>query len=387
MAFRSALVATLLLSSASSALAEQPSYPMVSEGGGAGAPAFMRQALPAATSTTSTGLAASRTIYLNHIGATLTPGQNNSQTNTSSIVSRTSQVPGWAASSTDWTATVTCMKEIWAPFDVTITDVDPGKVPHIEAIFARAPSDVGITDYIGGISPFTTDCSVIENSIVFAFTDNLAKKPRVICEVMSQEIAHSYGLDHELLASDPMTYLSYSGNRQFQDQTASCGESQARPCGISGSTCRANQNSVQLLRARVGAANRDNNPPSVAITEPADSAKVEAGFAISATATDNVSVASVAFYVDGEMAAMKTSGPYTLDTDPALSAGKHTIRVEAADSDGNIATEERTVTVAGDTGSGLPSASEALGCSTSRPSSSWLALGAALLIVRRRRRK
>lgn len=384
MVLRSALVASVLLVSGS-ALAERTSYSMVAEGGGGGSPAFMRQVVPAsATSRTSTGLADSRVLYLNHIGATLTPGANNSQTNTSSIVTRTSQVPGWAASSADWAATMACMKEVWSRFDVTITDVDPGKVPHIEAIFARAPSDVGINDYIGGISPFTSDCSVIESSIVFAFTDNLAKRPRTICEVMSQEIAHSFGLDHELLASDPMTYLSYSGPREFQDQDASCGEDKARPCGISGSTCRATQNSVALLRARLGAANRDNTPPSVGITAPADAATVAAGFAITATASDNVAIKSVQFYVDGEMAATRTAAPYTLDTDPMLAAGSHTISVEATDADGNTATEERQVKIAGD-----ESLSDQLGvgCAATRaPSAGWLAIAAALLTLRRRRR-
>jgi hypothetical protein len=149
------------------------------------------------------------------------------------------------------------MKEIWSRFDVTITDADPGAEPHIEALFARAPADVGITTNVGGISPFSLSCSVIEGSIVFAFTDSLPKTPRAICEVMSQEIAHSYGLDHELLAADPMTYLPYSGSRAFQDHDAQCGETTARPCGIAGSTCRATQNSVQLLLSRLGAADED----------------------------------------------------------------------------------------------------------------------------------
>src|SRR5262249_40238089 len=177
---------------------------------------------------------------------------------TSSIVTRATQVPGWNASAADWAATVTCMKDIWSRFDVTVTDVDPGSTPHIEAVFTRAPADVGLTTNIGGVSPFSPSCSVIENSIVFAFTDFLPKQPRAICEVMSQEVAHSFGLDHELLASDPMTYLTFTGNREFQDQDVSCGEAVPRPCGIGGFTCRATQNSYQLLLSRLGAANRDH---------------------------------------------------------------------------------------------------------------------------------
>jgi MYXO-CTERM domain-containing protein len=247
-------------------------------------------------------------------------------------------------------------------------------------MFARSPADVGITDNIGGVSPFTANCSVIENSIVFVFTDNLAKKPRLICEVMSQEIAHSYGLDHELVASDPMSYLPYKGNRAFQDEVAPCGESTARACGASGMTCRDNQNSVALLRARLGAANRDNQPPSVSITEPADRTTVSAGFAVTATAVDNIAVAAVTFYVDGEVAATRTAAPYTLETDPALTVGSHTIMVEAADSDGNTATEQHEITIADQVEPLGP------GCAAGgKPSAGWLAIAIAALAMRRRR--
>src|SRR5207237_5849116 len=99
-----------------------------------------------------------------------------------------------------------------------VTDRDPGNTPHIEAVFGGSPQDLGMPSSVGGVSPFSASCGVIEGSIVFAFTNVLSTSPQRICEVMAQEIAHSYGLDHELLASDPMTYLGYQGNRAFQDR-------------------------------------------------------------------------------------------------------------------------------------------------------------------------
>jgi hypothetical protein len=355
------------------ASAPTSTYPWVSEPT-EGGPEFVRQVVPAPA---ATGLAKSRTIYLNRQGAMLTPGFNDARANTSSIVARATQVAGWSASTADWAATMSCMKAMWSRFDVTITDVDPGATPHIEALFARSPADVGLTSNIGGISPFSANCSVIENSIVFAFTDNLPKKPQVMCEVMSQEIAHSYGLDHELLASDPMTYLPYAGNREFQDRDAACGESTERPCGIAGTACRATQNSVQLLLARLGSSNRDNTPPSVGISEPAEMAKVPAGFAIAATVSDNIAVKSVAFYIDGDLVATQTQGPYQLATDPELTEGIHTIVVEATDADGNTAMETRDIIVAG------PVDPMAFGCSTGRTPPTAL-LGLALVALLRR---
>jgi hypothetical protein len=376
MGSRSAIVAVLVLL-AGTANAET-SYRWVWDEAGDG-PRSLRQVVPATLA--ATGLARTRTIYLNRSGAMLTPGQNNSQANTSTIVPRAVQVPGWSASAADWAATVACMKDMWSRFDVAITDEDPGATPHIEAVFARSPADVGITDYIGGVSPFSSNCSVIESSIVFAFTDNLPKRPRVICEVMSQEIAHSYGLDHELLAADPMTYLSYAGERAFQDQDAACGETTARPCGIAGNTCRATQNSVQLLLARLGAADRDNESPSVGITAPVVGATLEPGFEIAATATDNIAVESVAFYLDGELVATRTESPYRVVTDPAIEPGAHTILVEATDRDGNSVIEEREITV------GERPELFGLGCAASRrPPVAAFALALVGLLWRRRRR-
>ena len=214
--------------------------------------AFARQPIAAAGKTTR---AESRTIYLNRDHITLRPGDNDSATGISSIVTAPTDIAGWEIDDDSWQATVDCMREIYAPFDVTITDEDPGDVPHIEAVFGGSPADVGLPENVAGVSPFTTDCAVIENSIVFAFTEVLPNDSRTVCEVMAQEVAHSFGLDHEMLPEDPMTYLPYLGERTFQNTMASCGEYGDRMCGINGNVCRFQQNSFKLLTSRLGAKN------------------------------------------------------------------------------------------------------------------------------------
>jgi hypothetical protein len=218
---------------------------------------FARQAI-AATGVTK---AESRTIYLNHSGALLRPGDNDSAKDTSSIVEVPTVIGGWDVDDDTWQETVDCMKEIYAPFDVTITDEDPGpNAPHIEALFGGSPTDVGLPENVAGVSPFTVDCAIIEHSIVFAFTDVMNDDPRFVCEVMAQEVAHSFGLDHEMLPSDPMTYLPYFGERTFQNEMASCGEYGDRMCGINGNVCRYEQNSVKLLTARLGLKGAGGDP-------------------------------------------------------------------------------------------------------------------------------
>jgi uncharacterized protein (TIGR03382 family) len=273
---RTLVAFTTVLISAGVAHASHPQQKVVSEGSvardfevvttrpDARGLTFARQVLPsdAATPagtlsiapTAKTQRAQTRLIYMNRTGVTLRPGLNNSSLQTSSIVETPTEITPWEIDDEDWAATMDCMTDMFSRFDVRITDQDPGMTDHLEAVFGGHPNDVGLPDNVAGISPFTTNCSVVENSVVFTFTDILPDDPRLMCEIMAQEIAHSYGLDHQMLAADPMSYLDYDGDRVFQDEDAFCGEYDLRACGVGGNVCRDTQNSVELLTQRLGRA-------------------------------------------------------------------------------------------------------------------------------------
>jgi hypothetical protein len=338
-------------------------------------------AMPVAPTSAPTGARAqTRTIYLNRNGVTLTPGPNNSRANTSSLVVAPTTVPAWTASDALWTDTVACMRETFAPFDVAITETDPGATPHLEAVFGGSPAMLGLPMTAAGVSPMRTDCGVIEGSIAFAFTDVMPQKAQIVCAVMAQEIGHSFGLDHELLAADPMSYLPYAGHRAFQDQTAACGETTPRPCGAPGNpACRASQSSYQLLLERLGAAGTgDIDPPTLAITSPADGTTVEPGFAITATVADDVAVARVTLAIDGTDVAARTVAPWSFTASDTLEPGPHLIELTATDGT-NETTEMRMVTIDG------PPNTPLAGCSASRGDGGWL-LALGIVLVRRRRR-
>jgi MYXO-CTERM domain-containing protein len=157
-----------------------------------------------------------------------------------------------------------------------------------------------------------------------------------------------------------MTYLQYNGNRAFQDQDVSCGEYQSRQCGINGSVCRATQNSVQLLLARVGQG--DAIAPVLMWSTPSDGETVAPGFTVDAAGTDNIAVTGATLLVDGvEAGTQPGAGPFSFATDATLADGPHTLELQITDGH-NVQSQMRTVTVAqaqqdpgsgsGDTGGG-----------------------------------
>ena len=222
--------------------------------------------------------ARSRTIYLNRHGVTVMPGANDSEHDRSSVTNQLAHIPAWEVSPQIWRDTVTCLETMFAPFDVTITETDPGAVPHIEAVFGGSGDLLGLPARIGGVSPMSTSCAVIESSMVFTFTSVIPQSAQVACEIQAQEIAHSFGLDHELLAADPMSYLRHDAERTFQDELAPCGEATPRPCGLGPTSCRAEQNSYAILLERLGptTALPTEDPIKPAIVPP-DDAPAEVG--------------------------------------------------------------------------------------------------------------
>lgn len=342
-------------------------------------------------------LAQSKIVYLNRKGVTLLPAaDNDARLNRSTIVSSQTSFAPWNVSANDWSTVLSCMRDLFSAYDVQIVDTDPGNVPHMEAVFGGSPAQVGMDTNVLGVSPFTLGCDIIENSIVFTFTGaGYAFTPREACEVMAQEVAHSYGLDHELLASDPMTYLPYTGNRTFKNQAASCGEDMAAPrqCGINGSVCRANQNSVALLTERLGLA--DAVAPVLAFASPPNNSTVPPGFQVKASGTDNKLVTGAALKIDGVQVDQITgAGPYVFITSQTMREGAHTIVVELSDGK-NYKSETRSVTVkigaappVDQTGDALDSGDIVGGCSASGGSSTaLLGLGLLAAITARRRRR
>ena len=92
-------------------------------------------------------------------------------------------------------------------------------------------------------------------------------------------------------------------------------------------------------------------PPTVAITSPASNATVSGPVSVSVSATDNVGVTKVEFYLNGILKATDTSTPYVyaLST-TALASGTYTLMAKAYDAAGNVGqSSDVSVVVVNDT--------------------------------------
>ena len=326
-------------------------------------------------------------IYLNRDGGTYRPGPSDASVNTTTLVDQVATVPPWTVSADGWQEVVGCVEQLLSRWHVEVTDQDPGAAPHLEVVVAGRPEDLGMPGHYGGVAPMRSDCRVIPEPIVFTFAELFGTATTAVCEVSAQEIAHTLGLDHELLCSDPMSYLR-CGAKSFQDVEAPCGEDVARECLCGGPT----QSSVAMLDERLGAAGEGNPAPSVAIVAPLDGAEVGPGFTVTAEASDNVAVDRVELVIDGEVVAAAEGAPFTFATGASLAAGAHTIEVRAIDFGGasNAAAIAVEVVRGGEPGPEADDPDEVdaplpLGCSAGG-GSGGLALGLLALGLRRRRR-
>lgn len=327
---RSLAVAVLLTLTASPALAERPRLEYV--------PAKIdpNRSVGAVVN--------SKTIFLNRCaaGCKVYPGFTDSRMNKSGIGQGTLQA--FEHGNTSWSQVVECTKDVFKRFNVTVTDVDPGpNVNHFEIMVAGAPQNIGLSSGIGGIAEYSCTspgvCSkYLPDALVFAFANVYANDPDEICGTVAQEIAHTWSLDHVTDASDPMTYFSYSGRRQFKDGVA-CGSDCVNGSSPFGLTCSGNnhtcmstgtstQNDVAILMALFGPAGAV--APTVNLKEPSQGAAVGPGFTVTAECTSARPIQEVQLSIDGLLKATLTAPPFTFTTSTSLPEGPHKVSVLCA---------------------------------------------------------
>ncbi|HRC56142.1 MAG: hypothetical protein IPI49_28450 [Myxococcales bacterium] len=309
--------------------------------------------------------ATSNVVFLNNCiatnGCALLPGratgENDSRTNISSIVAQPALLEKWRFTPTQWDNLVTCVRDVFAPFELQIVTTEPpATTEYFEAMVAGRASQVGMEEGVAGVAPF--NCGVIDNAITFSFANDYAElspsSAGDLCWTVAQEVAHAFGLQHKYDARDPMTYLPPSlPIKLFLNESGPCGTSAARNCtqadqfeprGCPGPTTI---NSYQQIAAIFG--DKPGTPPSLAVTSPIDGAELTRGFVVRATAGDDVRLRDVAVTLDGTpVGPAMRGGPFEWRTPKTLPAGAHQLSVVATDYYGAVTTVVRNLTTRAD---------------------------------------
>ncbi|MGE0399534.1 MAG: hypothetical protein AB7T06_22660, partial [Kofleriaceae bacterium] len=230
-----------------------------------------------------------------------------------------------AASDEEWNAVVECVREVYSPYQVTVTDQRPAQGAYHMAILAGLPSEVGLGNDILGISPLASDCSPIDNAISFSFANHHSRadpqRVYTLCWTVAQESAHAFGLDHTFefadgtsTCSDPMTYRSdCGGQRFFRNFRAKCGENQVRAC-----RCGQFQNSHEKLVEVFGAATATTPAPAINLTLP--QANVALSAVGAAQAGSKRGVARVDLYLNGSKWSEVPGASYGVNGQPPMAS-------------------------------------------------------------------
>jgi hypothetical protein len=140
------------------------------------------------------------------------------------------------------------------------------------------------------------------------------------------------------------TYLGYDGSLPFEKAW----NSRLKPNGPVLLKVEAldNANNVSVVTVVVTVANVDPVPPSVSITAPAEGPLLSGTVPFTATASDDVALHKVRFWIDETYLGYDMSSPYEKSWDTTMTwDGAHILKVEALDNAGNSVVETRAVTV------------------------------------------
>jgi uncharacterized protein (TIGR03382 family) len=292
---------------------------------------------------------------------TVRPGNTDNRSSVSDIANSTVTLTQFSQSDAVWGQVMSCMRNTFSRFNVTITDIDPGQTPHMEVMVAGVATELlgSQGQGVGGIADFPCgqigSCDAfMPNALVFAFANDpyYNGDPDNICSTAAQEIAHTWALDHVVDATDPMTYNNFSGIRQYKDGQKCGSDCQGgqSPFGLtcSGSggqathACAMNnaatQDEVSTILTLFGSSTPDTTPPVVMITSPSNGATVMPGFTVTANVTDDIAVVSAELKLDGTSIKVLGGAPFTWTTPSTLNPGNHHIEVIGTDGGGNTTT-------------------------------------------------
>lgn len=285
------------------------------------------------------GVAKSNVFFLNYDGVTIKfTGQEDDATQDITQFQEFAINYGSYGAGAKRAASFQALQSDWSKYAVTVTDQRPGNGNYTMCVNSPTVPAIYQGQGVLGVAPLDCNDSQARN-IVFAYhSDNDEFSAATQATTMSQEIAHSYGLEHVNQPNDIMNPYNAGGDPSFLDQCLSlspgamCNGQHNQFCGGGA------QNSHQELVWLFGLSEPDGTPPTVMITNPQNGAMFEAGamFEIQATASDNVGVAEVELFINGASEQTDASEPFSW-TVQGIPAGDYCFKATARDLSDNAA--------------------------------------------------
>ncbi len=278
------------------------------------------------------GPAKSNVFYLNYDGVTIkyTGGLDDSSQNVSMFqdFALTYTPYGEGAKRA---ASLQAFKADWTKYKVTITDQRPQSGNYLMGVFSPTnPFGGGVL----GVAPLDCDDQLARNIVWAYHSANDQFSATTQATTMSQEVAHAFGLEHVMEPKDVMNPYNAGGDAAFLDQCFSLIDAQ---CGQHSEFCGGGgQNSHKELMALFGASAPDMKPPTVQITSPSDGQVLGPDFDIIVEASDDVGVAEVQLFTDGQLATTWDVGPFSTKA-MNTPAGAYCFTASALDDSGNKA--------------------------------------------------
>ena len=306
-----------------------------------------------------------RTIFLNKNGGVynITNGMTDASTNTANVIATGDNqthanitIPPIDAVF-NWPYIVACVKTQYKPYNIVITETEPTSGNYVEAVVGGDGSTNGFTaqDGILGVASADNFCGVTEKGIAFSFAHNhigIARQDDELCATIAHEVGHLLSLEHEIANPDTMSYVPFAtaNMKSFTQGNSPCGTDAQTTNNCYCPTSGPGQvtNSAMRLTQFIGLRPTETNPPTLDVTAPGDSAKLEPSFSVVATASDDTAMDQVAVLLNGTNIGASTTPAGTTYTVPItnVAEGSYTLEVQAIDLAGNVTKKDLAVTIA-----------------------------------------
>jgi len=310
------------------------------------------------TATTRPQLLGDKILFINFDGGSMNfCGNNNPQDNCSTIFG--GNVEPFTGDQAKRASIVQVIRKRLQDVGITVTDQRPASGDYdMEMVgnwqgqdppFAGVAPNIDCFDSTGGETSFTLEAS--------DSADGMA-------EIVLQEVAHTWGLEHVNVQQDLLYPTTQGSNKTFHDECykivsdTQLNESNGQCNAVHTNFCDFGwQNSYQELLFLFGPSLPDTIAPEVSIVAPADGAVVEGGdLEMLIALLDDQSPAVISMDVmlvsDALPAPVETGGAYVSPSELAfpiqgLPDGEYTLSVDIVDESENPATDQVSFTVVG----------------------------------------